>query len=79
MERNKHSYTQKMKMTPREKKREWEVGGGKNKEERMGKLYILKTWQNRTRERKTPWKKKVLASLLETGVFKFCVSRRQCS
>jgi hypothetical protein len=58
MKRNKRSYTQKMKMTPRKKKkkgnRKWGAGR-KNKEKRMGKLYILKTWQNRTRERKTPW------------------------
>ena len=55
MKRNKRIYTQTMKMTPRKKKnRKW----GENKEKRTGKLYILKTWQNRTRERKTPWRKK---------------------
>jgi len=44
-----------MKMTARKKR----IGsGGENKEKRTGKLYILKTWQNRTRERKTPWEKK---------------------
>jgi hypothetical protein len=34
-----------MKMTPRKKKNK---KGAKNKEKRTGKLYILKTWQNRT-------------------------------
>ena len=68
MKRNKRSYTQTMKMTLRGEKKRVGSGGGEKGKEDGEALHTENMAEQNTGKKNTLGKKKVFASLLETGV-----------